>query len=186
MNKQISLKKAIIMAVLASILVGSALGAIIIFKQVPMSMRVKMSVALGVFDTDAYTPLTSINLGDFLWGEVFVYPGKLSPESWPTTQFYYVNNTDQTTFHGVQFIITGLPANAGWGISIRRMDEAGWTTVSPADNIFKFDLTSPSLDPEHPLTHAAQFYLTVWTADNVPFGDFAPTLTVNALDSTTE
>ena len=87
-----------------------ALGAVIIYKQVPMTMRVKMSVALGVFDIDAHTPLVSIALGDFLWGDSFLYPGKL-PNPTEMTAFYYVNNTDQTEFKAVQFIVTCMHAN---------------------------------------------------------------------------
>jgi hypothetical protein len=180
-------KKLSIGLVLALLTISIAFGAVIIYKTVPMTMRVKMTVALGVFDIDGHTPLTSINLGDFLWGEGFIYPGKLIAGDTPTT-FFYVNNTDQTTFHAVQFIVNGLPANSGCSLNIRRMDQPSFTSLRPdteGQGIFAFDLTSPSLDPTHPLMHAAQFYLTVWTQDNVPFGDFTPTLTINALDSTT-
>lgn len=178
MNRK--LKIAIASILLITITLSVTYAAIIAYKQVPMTMRVKMTATIGVFDTDGHSNLTSINLGDFSWYDNYYFPGKvrdnMPPQPAPS---YYINNTDQTTLY-VQFVAPQI-ANVTFAIWIKRMDSAEWISLHDGQ-IYQLPLTSPSLDPTHPLLHAAQWYLQV-SINQPAFGSYSPVLTFNGVDS---
>lgn len=179
MNRKLKIAFVLMLA-LASL--GAAFAAVVLYRNVETTMRVKMSAALGVFDADRTTPLTTIGLGDFLWRDNFYFPGKardnMPPQPAPS---YWVNNTDQTTLY-IQFVSPNM-TGVTFAMWIRREDSPTWISLHDGE-IYQLPLTSPSLDPGNPLLHAAQWYLQV-SLDEPAFGDYTPTLTINACDNPT-
>jgi hypothetical protein len=132
---------------LAVIILGAALGYVLINQSVNMTMRIKKTATMAIYDIDAQltptwpnstgTKLATIGLGDYMidaandyWG----YPGT-SPvgnsgrinmtASEDFTQYFYVADIDQANFT-VQFAATGLPDyTVCWLRAVRMDGEAG-------------------------------------------------------------
>jgi len=66
MNRQISLKKAILIAALASILVGSAVAAVLMTRQISNTMRMLGAANFQLIREDDHAEVTSIAWGDFI------------------------------------------------------------------------------------------------------------------------
>jgi hypothetical protein len=184
---------------LALIVLATVLAEVLITTNLQMSMRVKTTATMGVYDIDGTTKLTSIGLGDYMttFGEnSFCYPGRTnaSADEYPINTFF-VADVDQTNF-SVQFIATNLPDYTLAWIRAWRGDSApsndwheidiqgsgSWTT--------SFYLSSPSLYPgDPPGAHVCKFQLWIQISlpqlpDPIPlslFKTYTPTLTINAI-----
>jgi hypothetical protein len=177
--------KCIIAVLLIIAFTSVAYCAIIAFKNVSTTLRIKKTISIDVFDVDGQTPLESINLGDMVWYDNWYYPGKtkdnMPPQPAPS---YFINDTDQTDFY-VQFVapqpqIPGIT----FTLWIARIDKGSNFAGLTDGQTYEYALTSPTLDPDHPLMHAARWYLQVSVTEPT-FGDYAPVFTLNAVDSPT-
>lgn len=146
-------------------------------RDVNLSMRIKRSISMTIFDIDGTTELTAIQLGDFLWNT-----GKIFPESaaYPPTQTYFINNTDQMDLY-VGFTIEGLPENTAVEMYVKRGDQAGWLNLPPGA-IYNKPLISKINDPDHPEFWACQMYFQIWVNEPA-FGDYTPVLHIHGYET---
>jgi hypothetical protein len=179
LKKTVSLKTTIIVAVLLSVLVGSAIAAIMVTRNVDLFMRVKRSISLTIFDTDGTTELTSINLGDWLWDETKYFPG--AGESEPA-ETYFINNTDQMDLY-ISFTIEGLPEDVVLAMYVKRGDKTSFTNLGTSPSmIYEYPLVSKINAPDNPELWSCQMYLYI-SVGHPAFGDYSPILHILGHDT---
>ena len=176
----------IVSLTLTAIILGAAFAGILITKQVPMGMRIKGTATMEVYDSDGYSILTNLALGDFIWQESDFFPGKLDTNTESSPQSgYRVRNVDQVDFY-VRFSVLNVPDGATFSLCTWRQDQ---NTANVYHLIAggggdgyssEFLLTSPSLDPTHINAHELQFTLLVSVSEGATFGTFSPTLVIDA------
>jgi hypothetical protein len=131
----------------------------------------------------------SFGFGDYFWNQgKWIPAGVDEGESTPTTPTFWVKNIDQMDFY-VQFGLYPLPTGVDFTIYAKRQDQPSWTSYAfdGTANMWVYSqiLTSPSLDPSHPLLHGLQFQFVVHVNEGASFGTFNPLLTINAVDTPT-
>lgn len=196
----------ILVPTLIAIVLGASLAAVLVTKQVGMQMRIHGTVAMGVTYYNG-TALTTIGLGDFIWTEDDMFPGKVNASD-PAfsindylttyrTQAFAISDVDQTNFTAQFYVDSSVfGANAQYVYFYIY----AWRSDKPVDNnqheIDTFNtgvgtgwtcpdqLASLSLYPSAP--HTLYFVLEVHVlgtfGDVGPaFASYSPTLTINAL-----
>lgn len=155
--------------------VGVFAAALIASWDISTTLRVKRTVSIAVYDVDGQTELTSINLGDFLWNDMKIFPGIV----WEIpAEPYFVNNTDQTDFY-VGFNVEPDIPGIIFSVHVRRGDQTEFRALSEA-NIYPYPIISPANDPNLDVQYA-HWYLSV-SVSQPEFGDYSPTLTIEAYD----
>jgi hypothetical protein len=175
MQKTVKLRTAILIAVLASILVGSVIATFLISHPITTTMIVKPLVSMGVFDIDGKTELNFIDMGQFQYGTIKYFPTGLNT---PPTEYYYINNSDQQSFY-VSFTWENLPpeSNIGMQFYIKRGDKESFTSLG-GGQIYNLPIETKYVNPD-PLTQYAVWYFILNIA-SAPFGTYTPTLVVSA------
>ena len=177
-------KKSLLSIILVVSLLTTALGAMLVEKTLDTHMRIKPTVMLNVYDTDAVTPLTFIELGDFTLGETKGFPVYYEL---PITLTYFVNNSDQMAWY-VGFWVENSPAQVVWGIHVRKGNlttEHFHLDGVQADWKIYNQLIESSYTNADPTTQYATWLLTVNVYSTAEFGEYTPILHVGAFDTPT-
>jgi len=181
-------RTSVIIAALAMIAIACAAFAVgvLVTKQVGMNFRIKGTVSMGVFDTDGSTVMTAIQFGDLFWYDALFYPGRINSSVEPApTSGYWVKNLDQTNMT-IRFTALDMPLDVRISVACWRQDQAPANDFHEIygglDYTTDFILTSPSLDPTHPLAHNMQFTLLVNVRENTPFATYAPMLKIDGME----
>lgn len=180
-------KKKIALALIltAIISVTATYAALLITYPITTTLDVKPVVSMSVFDTDGVTPLTNINMGQFQRSMTKYFPGG---EPTTPTEYYYINNTDELSFY-VDFLWSDLPPGGpSLHVWIKRGDQPSFAQLSASDTThsdrYKFSIMTPLEDPDPAKQHAV-WYFKFDVGATVPFGSYAPTLTISVWDSVT-
>jgi len=177
-QKTVKARTALIVTLLASIIVGSAVAAIMVTRNVDLFMRIKRSISLALFDTDGTTELTSINLGDWLWDETKYFPGGGITH----VGAYFINNTDQTDLY-ISFTVEGLPEGTLMAMFVKRGDKTSFTSLGTSpSSIYEYPLVSKLNAPDNPKLWSCQMYLYI-SVGHPTFGDYSPILHIHGHDS---
>jgi hypothetical protein len=166
-----------IIAILTATVLCTVFASLLLTHQITTTMIVKPIVSMGVFDVDAKTSLTNINLGQFQLDSEYYFPGHVES---PPLQYYYVNNTDQMSFY-IGFDVEPYSPYIAFSFFIKRGDQADYTQLS-AGQIYQLPIESHLVNPD-PQTQYALWYFRVTVMKGVEFGTYNPTILVKALDS---
>ena len=173
--------KKLVLALLLPILSATIVLGVLIYHDISTSMRIKMTVMISVLDVDGQTPLTSIDLGDFVYGTGKYFPGGIATVP---TETYFVNNTDQLPWFIGAYVTDG-PSMVSFNFRFKRGNETVWSDwLQLAPKIYDKQIQSSITDPD-PLTQFAYWQLYVHVDVGAPFGSYTPTLSIAAYDSPT-
>ena len=177
-------KKLLIALALSSALLGMAFGAALVEKMVTTHMRIKPTVMLGIFDVDAVTPLTSIELGDFLHGETKCFPCEYDV---PPPETFYANNSDEMPFY-LGFWVEDAPPQVSFKVWVRKGNLT--TEHTPLDSIqgnlkIYSEIIESSYTNSDPNTQYATWLLSVFVTSTADFGEYTPTLCIGAFETPT-
>jgi hypothetical protein len=140
--------------------VGVAIGAVLVSKQVPMTMKVVTVNDFTILNFDK-TPLASIDLGSFYRG---------GSKTFPATDNYWLKNTGDENMY-LSWSISGLPTGTTIGLELKI--NTNWIITTP--NTIYSDAFTPTNDV------AWKFTITV--GGSTPFGDaYTPVITWNCND----
>lgn len=168
---KLSLPKALVLALLVSTVSG-VLAAIMVSRQVNLSMVIRGTYSLEVRDIDHVTVLTAIDFGDMFRGETYKYPA--NP---PTDTYWLVNDGDYPLW--VSFSLSSFPSDVTFDIYARRGDQSAWTKLGPGD-IFA-DPLNP--DGETAQTSRIEWYIECVVDLYAAFSSYSPVLTWNGHDT---
>jgi len=182
--------KASLIALSLIAIISVAMASILVHRELPTSIRIKQAATMGVYDIDGSTDLTSFGFGDYFWNEGKWVPSGADEGENPSSIAYWVKNIDQMDFYAqFKFSYGGL-TGVDFTIYVKREDQVSWTSYgfdgTGTDKfIYQQILTSPSLDPDHPLYHNLQWQFKVHVNEGAPFGTFNTLLQIDAVDTPT-
>ena len=176
-QKTVKVRTAVLIAILASILVGAAVAALLVTHQINTQIIVKPKVSMGVFDTDGHTPLTYIDCGQFELGSGFYFPGHTESEP---TEFYFINNTDQVSFY-ISFDIQNPDPQIQWNFAVKRGDKTSFEWIS-LGAIYQYPIETKLVNTD-PKTQFAYFFFKITIGSGATFGTYTPTILIHAYDS---
>lgn len=157
---------ALILALVAS---GSiALAAIVVTREVSLTMVIQARYDMKVFDTDHTTELTPIDLGTFYRGDEKRFPSG--------TDNYFIDNIGEAD------IWVSWKKQGTWpsGVTVTMYLDygAGFETIAEGSII-----SQPLYAPGKP--NSFEWYFEIEATSTAEFGSYSPTLTWNAHDSST-
>ena len=162
-------------------------AAFLLAYRINTTLVVKPVVSMNVYEPDGVTPLTSIDMGQFQRGTAKYFPGGLDVglEIKPT-EYYYIKNEDEQSFY-IEFAWSNLPwvGSPTLFIFVKRGDQATFVELV-AETGTRYNLPIMTrLDDPDPAKQYAVWYFAFPILETIPFGSYAPTLTINAYSTAT-
>jgi len=188
--KRISRTTVALLVVIA--LLTSALGYFMLQRQVGTHFYVRPSFNLMIFDIDATTELTFIEMAELDKNVEKWFPGGHDGYyGWTPYGTYFCNNTNEMTLY-IGITVEGAPAGMTFKFVIWRLDKSQQEiiidTTSPTEVMYEYPLEgSISADPLlEGLDRACRWYLVVTASSEVPGeAEYTATLVFNAYSTPT-
>jgi len=189
-----------IVALLLTAVLTTALGYVLLEKQVSMPGYIRASFNMKVLDIDHLTELSAIDLGGLTKGAIDAMPKAFPwdtemylPVYWDASEnYYYLNNTNEMDFY-LGFTVENAPANMLFTIAICRGNNTFggfWRgtidTNSPTTVVYPIGVIRGRLNATTPAESFVYWYLGVLPLhEAIGESYFTATLVFKALDSPT-
>jgi len=143
-----------------------ATGAVMLNRQVLITMKIEGAWSMKVLDEDAIKELTAIDFGTIYRRTTYRYPAAGA---------YYVKNIGDYEFY-VSWVKANWPADVTLTVWVRQ-NAADSFEILPEGTVY-----SKILKTLGPTVNSIQWYITVDVTDKAPLQSFSPVLTWNAHD----